>query len=669
MKIRTRLKISVIFYIFIVLVVAFFNYLTFRQTDKAEEDIRISNEIFTGVFELNLLTSEYLLYYGKRARAQWESKHESIQRLLSELEYKNSENLLIISRIQSQHLAIKFLFYQLVSSYESQNFNNDSTIKEQVSRRIISLLLVESQEMASEATLLRDLSYAESRLVQRRTIVWTMVLIVLLGAVMTADLLFISTNILKPLHKFHKGAEIIGTGNLDFEVKVESNDEIGRLAGAFNRMVTNLKTTMASRDELESRVNERTAELTLANEKLKKEIEDRRQAEKALGEKEEMLRQSQKMEAVGRLAGGIAHDFNNLLTAMIGYSDMLMMDSGLDENQRHYVQEIKKSSDRAASLTQQLLAFSRKQVLQPKVLNANALITNIKKMLRMVIGEDIHLLIKLDSELGVIKADPGQIEQVIMNLVVNARDAMPMGGKLTIETQNIYLDEEYCKEHSGSLPGRYTMLAVSDTGHGMDEETKKHIFEPFFTTREKGKGTGLGLSTVYGIVKQSGGYVWVYSEQKRGTTFKVYFQQVDAEVDENRGKVSEEIKSLKGSETILLVEDEEVVRDLIFESLKAFGYDVLKAENGKNALQVFKKNTDKLIHLLITDVVMPDMSGRKLAEKLENKSPSLKVLYISGYTDNAIVHHGILEEKVAFLQKPFSPIQLAKKVREVLVNK
>ncbi|KKL75912.1 hypothetical protein LCGC14_2050170, partial [marine sediment metagenome] len=228
---------------------------------------------------------------------------------------------------------------------------------------------------------------------------------------------------------------------------------------------------------------------------------------------------------------------------------------------------------------------------------------------------------------------------------------------------------EYCKEHSGSLPGRYTMLAVSDTGHGMDEETKKHIFEPFFTTREKGKGTGLGLSTVYGIVKQSGGYIWVYSEQKRGTTFKVYFQQVDAEVDENRGKVSEEIKSLKGSETILLAEDEEVVRDLIFESLKAFGYDVLKAENGKNALQVFKKNTDKLIHLLITDVVMPDMSGRKLAEKLENKSPSLKVLYISGYTDNAIVHHGILEEKVAFLQKPFSPIQLAKKVREVLVNK
>ena len=251
MKIRTRLKISVIFYIFIVLVVAFFNYLMFRQTDKAEEEIHTSSEILTGVFALNILTSEYLLYHGKRTRAQWDSKHESIQRLLSELEYKNPEDQLIISSIQDHHLATKPLFYQLVSSYESQNFNSDSTIKEQVRRRIISLLLVESQEMVSIATRLRDRSYTKSSLVQRRTVVWTVVLIVLLGAVMAADLLFISTNILKPLHKFHKGAEIIGTGNLDFRVKIESNDEVGQLAGAFNRMVTNLKTTMASRDEPE----------------------------------------------------------------------------------------------------------------------------------------------------------------------------------------------------------------------------------------------------------------------------------------------------------------------------------------------------------------------------------------------------------------------------------
>ena len=286
-------------------------------------------------------------------------------------------------------------------------------------------------------------------------------------------------------------------------------------------------------------------------------------------------------------------------------------------------------------------------------------------MLHRLIGEDIHLISNLDSKLGVIKADPGQIEQVIMNLLVNARDAMPKGGKLTIETQNMYLDKEYGKTHADILPGWYVMLAVRDTGHGMDGETRKHIFEPFFTTKEKGKGTGLGLSTIYGIVKQSGGYVWVYSELNKGTSFKIYFPRID-EVEKDKKNIPEKGKSLTGSETILIVEDEEIVRELIYESLNKFGYDLIEAENGKKALQCCKTDSEKPIQLLITDVIMPDIGGSELAKKLEKLKPDMKVLFISGYTDDAIVHHGVLDEGVAFLQKPFSPQTLVKKVREIL---
>ena len=380
---------------------------------------------------------------------------------------------------------------------------------------------------------------------------------------------------------------------------------------------------------------------------------------------ESQLLQSQKMEAIGQLAGGVAHDFNNLLTAIMGYSGMLKLKADLDKKHMNYLDEIIRSSERASSLTSQLLAFSRKQVLQPKIINANTLVANIEKMLCRLIGEDVDLSTVLDPELGVIKADPGQIEQVIMNLAVNARDAMLKGGKLTIETCNIYQDKEYCKAHTAASPGWYVMLTISDTGHGMDEETKKHIFEPFFTTKAKGQGTGLGLATVYGIVKQSGGYIWVYSEPDRGTTFKVYFPRVDI-VENDKENSSEATKPLKGNETILIAEDEEVVRNLIFESLVIFGYDVIKANNGREAIEVFKKNSDGSIHMLITDVIMPDMGGRELVENLEKQKTNLKVLYISGYTDNAIVHHGELDKGVAFLQKPFSPHVLAKKVREVL---
>jgi PAS domain S-box-containing protein len=380
---------------------------------------------------------------------------------------------------------------------------------------------------------------------------------------------------------------------------------------------------------------------------------------------EEQLRQSQKMEAVGLLAGGVAHDFNNLLTAMIGYSDILTGDLDLDDHHRKYVGEIRKSADRAAKLTNQLLAFSRKQILKPKILNLNRLVTDVKKMLMRLIGENIRLVSKHETGLGVIKADPGQVEQIIMNIAVNARDAMPEGGELRLDTRNVYLDDRFIEKHKGVKAGFYVSLKISDTGAGMDKETRDRIFEPFFTTKETGKGTGLGLSMVYGIVKQSGGYIFVESEQNKGTEFNIYFPRVE-EVDEGGGMQREKKGILKGSETILIVEDEEMVRNLIFESLRIFGYDLIEAENGEKALNVYNKNNERPIHLLITDVIMPDMGGWELAKKLEKLKPDMKVLYISGYTDEAMVHHRVLDEGVAFLQKPFSPQILAKKVREIL---
>ena len=380
---------------------------------------------------------------------------------------------------------------------------------------------------------------------------------------------------------------------------------------------------------------------------------------------QDQLVQAQKMEAIGRLAGGVAHDFNNLLTAIIGYSELLLM--GLDDldPRRKDMEEIKKAADRAAVLTRQLLAFSRKQVLQPRVLDLNTTIANMEKMLRRLIREDIELITVLDPNLGQVKADPGQIEQVLMNLAVNARDAMPQGGKLTIETKNVYLDEDYAYQHMDVQPGYYVMLAVSDTGVGMDEETLSHLFEPFFTTKEIGQGTGLGLSTIYGIVKQSGGHIWVYSEPGQGTTFKIYLLRTEGDVEPGK-RTPIPTESLEGSETILLVEDADAVRDMARLALLQSGYTVLAAHDGEEALQIYEKHEGP-VHLLVTDVVMPGgMSGCQLAERLTTQWPEMKVLFMSGYADDAIVRHGLLKPGVTFLQKPFAPATLTHKVRETL---
>jgi PAS domain S-box-containing protein len=382
---------------------------------------------------------------------------------------------------------------------------------------------------------------------------------------------------------------------------------------------------------------------------------------------EQQLLQSQRMEAVGRLAGGVAHDFNNLLTAIIGYSDLLMMDASRSRSVLANAEEIKRAGQRAAGLTRQLLAFSRRQVLQPKVIELNAVVEDMDNMLRRLIGEDIELITVLEESRGRVKADPGQIEQVVMNLAVNARDAMPRGGKITIETANVELDDLCTRQHMEVEPGSYVLLAVSDTGYGMDKATLSQIFEPFFTTKEPGQGTGLGLATVYGIIRQSGGHIWVYSEPGCGTAFKVYLPRVEADADPQEVQGFRD-ELAQGAETILLVEDEHSVRRLAREILEMNGYTVFEAARGSESIEICE-NEREAIDMMLTDVVMPGMSGPELAAYLAPARPDLKVLYLSGYSDRAVINHGMLASGTAFLQKPFTPASLLNKVREILNSK
>jgi len=401
------------------------------------------------------------------------------------------------------------------------------------------------------------------------------------------------------------------------------------------------------------------------------DITERKRAEAALRESEEekklleeQLYQSQKMEAIGRLAGGIAHDFNNLLTLIKGYSQLSLLQVKEDDPLKENIRGIEKASIRASDLVRQLLAFSRRQVMEMKVLDLNILLRDLDKMLTRFIGEDIKLVYAMADDLGRVKIDPGQMEQVIVNLAINARDAMPSGGKLVIETDNVELDEGFPQSHIHVIPGRYVMVSIHDTGVGMTPEVKERIFEPFFTTKEQGKGTGLGLSTVYGIVNQSGGTICVYSEPGHGTTFKIYLPRVDEPLEEVK-EVMAGKGFIQGSETILVAEDEREVRKLSVQILKKQGYRVLEASNGAEALRIFELQKDP-VHLILTDVVMPQMGGKELADRLRSICPNIKVLFTSGYADSALAQKDRFDSHLAFLGKPFSPTGLLQKVREVL---
>jgi two-component system cell cycle sensor histidine kinase/response regulator CckA len=416
--------------------------------------------------------------------------------------------------------------------------------------------------------------------------------------------------------------------------------------------------------EVDARAVENPESTTRYFEGFVHDITDRRKSEEEKRRLQEQLVQSQKMEAVGQLAGGIAHDFNNLLTAITGYSELLLGELPPEDLRRSHAEEIRKAGERAASLTQQLLAFSRRQVLEPKVLDVNTVVSDIERMLRRLIGEHIELKTRKEADLWKVRADPGQIEQAILNLVINARDAMPHGGTLAIETANANIDDSFARSHPPTQSGPYVLVTVSDTGVGITDEVKARLFEPFFTTKERGKGTGLGLSTTYGIVKQSGGYVWCDTEVGRGTTFQVLLPRVDEPVTQPEARpVQAPIHP--GDETVLLVEDEPEVRSLVQRILKTQGYTVVTAANPDEALAVAREFKGT-IQVMVTDIVMPGMSGLQLAERLLPTRPNMRVLFVSGYTHDAIGPQGILEPGTAFLQKPFTPNALARKVREVL---
>jgi PAS domain S-box-containing protein len=744
LKIKSKLKITLLVsmlavaFCLAVLANAFVHY---RKANTLEKR---ADQIVKGVFELTMLTNDYLVHKNARAQQQWQIKHRQLTELIGRSKAGGIQQAQLFDAIFHDHEIIRGLFLKLLD-IDQKPEKIENRIYKQLSNRLIGQITTTAQEIVSAAFRLSALAKFELLTAQRQGGTIILVLMITLVAIILINPLMLSRSLAKPIIKLQKDMGKIGHGDFDHVVHCASTDEIGELAATFNSMTCNLK-------ELHGRIkesNERylslfndaldmihildndgriidanpaemtilgytkeefmgkhlseithpdyketaqsyfqkvlagentdiceTALLTKTGETIhvevsavaqKSERPNIRAVLRNITERkrlEEQLLHAKKMEAVGTLAGGVAHDFNNMLSVILGHTELMLAETNADDPNYENMEQILNAARRSADLTRQLLAFARKQTIEPMVLNLNNSVNGMLKMLNRLIGEDIELIWRPQTNIWPVKMDPAQIDQILANLCVNARDAITDVGRVTIETQNSMLDEVYCAGHFGFEPGRYVMLAVSDNGCGMDKTIENKIFEPFFTTKMSGKGSGLGLATVYGIVKQNGGFINVYSEPGHGTSFKIFFRMHEGGIVESIDMPA--LESIPGEgETILLVEDEEGLLTMGRKLLGKLNYSVLTATGPDEALVLAQKNCDN-IHLLITDVVMPIMNGKDLAEQIKTFNPDIKVLFMSGYTANVIAHHGVLDKGVHFIAKPFSIRSLSTKLRKVL---
>jgi PAS domain S-box-containing protein len=716
-------------------------FIHFQQATTLEKS---ADQIVRGVFELTMLTNDYLIHKSARAEQQWQIRHRQLAELISRSKANGTQQGQLFYAMLHDHEIIRALFLKLLDIHQKPD-KIENHIHKQLSNRLIGQITTTAQQIVSAAFRLSTMAKFELLTSQQQGGAIILVLMTTLIAIIIINPLILGRSLAKPIIKLQQDIETIGRGNLDHVVHSASTDEIGDLAAAFNSMTSNLKELHEGIKESNERylslfndaldmihilddegriIDANPAEMTILGytkeEFIGKDLSEithpdynettQSYFQKVLaGEKveiyetalltktgetihvevnalprqagrpgirevlrntterrklEQQLLQAQKMEAVGTLAGGVAHDFNNMLSIILGHTELMLTEINSDDPNYENLDQILNAARRSADLTRQLLAFARKQTIEPMVLNLNDTLNGMLKMLKRLIGEGVELIWRPETDIWPIKMDPAQLDQILANLCVNARDAIADVGKITIETQNSMLDQAYCAGHFGFEPGRYVMLAVSDNGCGMDKVIKNKIFEPFFTTKASGKGSGLGLSTVYGIIKQNGGFINVYSEPDHGTSFKIFFRIHEGEITESVGLPAVE-SPLGEGETILLVEDEKGLLTMGQKLLGKLNYSVITAAGPDEALALAQKNSNK-IHLLITDVVMPIMNGKDLAEQIKAFNPHIKVLFMSGYTANVIAHHGVLDKGVHFITKPFSIRSLSAKLRKVL---